>query len=92
MLNNYFKIALRNLSKYKANSFINIFGLAVGMAVFLLITIYCLNELSYNRFYKNHKSIYQVEIGDAFYTPLPLESMIKNNIPGVETIVRIDYA
>jgi putative ABC transport system permease protein len=91
MLKNYFKIAFRHLLKKKTNSFINIFGLAVGMAVFLLITVYCLNELSYNKFFQNHKSIYQVEIGDAFYTPIPLGNMIKNNIPGFEKIVRIDY-
>ena len=91
MLKNHFKIAFRNLSKNKANSFINIFGLALGMAVFLLITIYCLNELSYNKCFLNHKNIYQVEIGNAFYTPAPLGTMIKNNIPGAEKIVRIDY-
>jgi putative ABC transport system permease protein len=91
MLKGYFKIAFRHLLKNKTNSFINIFGLAFGMAVFLMITMYCLNELSYNKFYQNHKSIYQVEIGDAFYTPVPLGTMIKNNVPGFEKIVRIDY-
>ena len=91
MLGNYLKIALRNLLKNKTNSFINIFGLAVGMAVFLLITVYCVNELSFNKFFKNHNSIYQVEIGDGFYTPAPVGTMIKNNIAGFKEIVRIDY-
>jgi putative ABC transport system permease protein len=92
MLKNYFKIAFRNLSKNKTNSFINIFGLAVGMAVFFLIMVYCVNELSYNHFYPNYERIYQVSIGDEFYTPVPLGTMIKNNIPDFEKIVRIDYA
>ena len=90
MLKYYFKIAFRNLSKNKTNSFINIFGLAVGIAVFLFITMYCVNELSFNKFFKNHQSIYQVEIGNGFYTPAPVGTMVKNNITGFEKIVRID--
>ena len=92
MLKNYFKIAFRNLLKNKTNSFINIFGLAIGMAIFLLIMVYCVNELSYNHSYPNHKKIYQVAIGDEFYTPAPLGTMIKNNVPDFEKIVRIDYS
>jgi len=91
MLKNYIKIALRNLLKNKTNSFINIFGLAIGMAVFFLITVYCVNELSVNKNFKNHNNIYQIEIGDGFYTPAPVGTMIKNNIAGFKEIVRIDY-
>ena len=61
MLKNYFKIALRNLVKYKFISFINLFGLTVGLTCCLLITIYILNELSYDRYNKNAKNIYRVE-------------------------------
>lgn len=61
MLRNYFKIALRNLTKYKFISFINLFGLTVGLTCCLLITAYILNELSYDRHNKNAENIYRVE-------------------------------
>ena len=53
MLKNYFKVAWRNIQKQKAFSFINIFGLAVGIAAFWLITLYVTDEWSYDR-HNNH--------------------------------------
>jgi putative ABC transport system permease protein len=61
MIKNYFKIAFRNLMKYKFISFINLFGLTVGLACCLLITSYILNELSFDRYNKNAKNIYRIE-------------------------------
>jgi putative ABC transport system permease protein len=61
MFKNYFKTAVRNLMKYKFISFINLFGLTVGLACCLLITTYILNELSYDRYNKNAKNIYRIE-------------------------------
>ena len=60
MIKNYFKIAWRNLVKYKFISFINLFGLTVGLTCCLLITTYILNELSYDRYNKNAENIYRV--------------------------------
>ena len=60
MLQNYIKIALRNLTKYKVISFINLFGLTVGLTCCLLITIYILNELSYDKYNVHAKNIYRV--------------------------------
>ncbi|MDQ2721102.1 MAG: ABC transporter permease [Bacteroidota bacterium] len=60
MIKNYFKIAFRNLMKYKFISFINLFGLTVGLTCCLLITTYVLNELSYDRYNKNAENIYRV--------------------------------
>jgi len=60
MLRNYFKIAYRNLVKYKFISFINLFGLTVGLTCCLLILSYILNELSYDRYNKNADNIYRV--------------------------------
>ena len=60
MIKNYFKIAWRNLVKYKFISFINLFGLKVGLTCCLLITTYVLNELSYDRYNKNAENIYRV--------------------------------
>ncbi|HVT86285.1 MAG TPA: ABC transporter permease [Chitinophagaceae bacterium] len=60
MIYNYFKIAFRNLAKYKFISFINLFGLTVGLTCCLLITTYILNELSYDRYNKNADNIYRI--------------------------------
>ncbi len=60
MFTNYFKIAWRNLIKYRLISIINLFGLSIGLGSCLLITLYILNELSYDRFNKNADRIYRV--------------------------------
>ncbi|HKO79989.1 MAG TPA: ABC transporter permease, partial [Chitinophagaceae bacterium] len=60
MLRNYLKIAIRNLARHKFISFINLFGLTIGLACCLLITIYIINELSYDRYNTNAKNIYRV--------------------------------
>ncbi len=60
MLKNYFKIAWRNLFKNRASSFINIGGLAVGIAVSMLIGIWIADELSFNKYHQNYNRIAQV--------------------------------
>ena len=60
MVRNYLKIAMRNLLKYRFISFINLFGLTVGLTCCLLITTYILNELSYDRYNTNAANIYRV--------------------------------
>src|SRR5215510_7232954 len=60
MLKNYFKIAWRNLMKYKYISFINLFGLTVGLTCCLLLMTYIINELSYDRYNKNGENTYLV--------------------------------
>lgn len=60
MLRNYFKIAFRNLIKNKGYTFINIAGLATGMAVALLIGLWIWDELTFNRYHKNYDRIAQV--------------------------------
>ncbi|NOS56930.1 MAG: ABC transporter permease, partial [Cyclobacteriaceae bacterium] len=60
MLKNYFKIAFRNLVKQKGYSFINIAGLATGMAVAILIGLWIWDELSYDRYHQNYDRIAQV--------------------------------
>src|SRR5688500_5525769 len=61
MLKNYFKIAYRNLMKYKAISFINLFGLTVGLTCCLLILAYILHDTSFDKYHKNANNIYRVE-------------------------------
>ncbi len=57
MIKNYFKIAWRNLFKSKGSSFINIFGLAIGMTVAMLIGFWIYDEFSFNKYHKNYKRI-----------------------------------
>lgn len=93
MLKNYFKIAFRNLFKHKVYSFINIFGLAVGIACCLLIGLYVQNEWSYDTFHSNSDRIYRawteetVENGRVLLntsTPIPLRPALDEYIPEVE--------
>lgn len=60
MLRNYLKIAFRNLAKNKGYTFINIAGLASGMAVALLIGLWIWSELTFNHYHKNYNRIAQV--------------------------------
>ena len=60
MVKNYVKIAFRNILKYKVYSFINLSGLAVGMACCLLMLLWVKDELSYDSFYENADEIYRV--------------------------------
>ena len=60
MLKNYFKIAWRNLLKNKAYSSINIIGLAIGMAIALLIGLWIADEVSYDSYHLNHRRLGQV--------------------------------
>jgi ABC-type antimicrobial peptide transport system permease subunit len=61
MLRNYLKIAFRTLWKHKGYSFINIAGLALGMACALFILLWVQDELSFDRFHTNAKILYRVE-------------------------------
>jgi putative ABC transport system permease protein len=60
MFTNYFKIALRNIKKYKGYSFINITGLAIGMACCILILVFIVDELSFDRFHEHAEDIYRI--------------------------------
>ena len=60
MFKNYLKIVLRNTNKYKGYSFINIAGLAVGLACCILIALWIDFELSYDRFHQNSDDLYQI--------------------------------
>jgi len=100
MLRNYFKIVWRNLVRHKAFSAINITGLALGMACSLLIGLWVVDELSYDRFLPNHSQIYYVRVnynfrgGDtqtAFATPGPLSEAIDRHIPQVTATTKLTW-
>ncbi|UCE04978.1 MAG: ABC transporter permease, partial [bacterium] len=60
MFKNYMKIVLRSMKKYKGYYFINIAGLAVGLACFILISLWVHFEINYDRFHENSDDLYQV--------------------------------
>src|SRR5450432_509846 len=60
MLKNYLLLAFKNLRKQKMFSLINILGLTVGITCCLMIFLFIINELSYDKFHKNANSIYRV--------------------------------
>jgi len=98
MVLNFFTIALRNLSKHKIFSFINIFGLAIGIAASLLIVQYARFELSYDRYQSNADRIYRLQLDR--YNDGKLSTQwaagatgigpaVKDALPEVETFARL---
>ncbi|MBP9927253.1 MAG: ABC transporter permease, partial [Cyclobacteriaceae bacterium] len=61
MIGNYFKVATRNILKRKFYSFINAFGLSIGLAFCMLITLYIQDEKEFDQFHENKSSIYRIE-------------------------------
>jgi len=99
MLKNYIKVTLRNIKKYKGYSFINILGLALGMAVCILILIFVRYELSYDKYHEHSDRIYRLErryfnpdgsIGGGFATLAPSFSpYLEKDFPQMEHVVRM---
>lgn len=87
MLKNYFKIAFRNLLKNKVYSFINISGLAIGMAVAIMIGLWINDELSHNDYFTNKSKVAQMFQSQTFNgdtvsgpaIPRPLEFELRQN-------------
>jgi len=95
MISNYVKVAIRNLLRQKGFSFINIFGLALGISCTALIGMWVNDELSYDRFHNGYERIYRVTATlpalnvHAAVTSAPLALAMKNEIPEVEEAVRM---
>jgi len=93
MIHSFIKIAYRNLIRQKGFSLINILGLSVGMACFVLITLYVKYELGYDGFHERSGRIYRIvnDWGEESFvgTPSPLAPLLKENIPEIENYVRI---
>ncbi len=96
MIKNYFKIAYRNIIRNKGFSFINIIGLAVGMASALLILLWVQDELQFDKFYSNTDRLYmmynrdKVDAGISVWnsTPKPMAAALKKDYPEVEDAAR----
>jgi putative ABC transport system permease protein len=94
MFINYLKVALRNVLRHKGYTIINIIGLAVGMACFVLIVSYVRHVLSFDRFHRNYDNIYRVitTMKDGAVhggTPAPLAEALKSEIPEIARTVRV---
>jgi putative ABC transport system permease protein len=94
---NYMKIALRKIKRQKGFSFINIAGLAIGMAACILILIWVQDELSYDRFHKNADQIFRINTkdtsgGTTFLlagSPAPLGQALVDEVPEVMSFTRV---
>ena len=97
MITNYFKIAIRNILRHKAYSFINIMGLSVGMACCMIILLAIQDTLSYDRFHENADDIYRI-IQEAKFsnfsekwaiTSGPVGPSLKRDFPDIVNTARI---
>src|SRR5262245_49143205 len=89
MLKNYLKVAIRSLRKHKTHSFLNVTGLSIGMACCLLISLYVMDERSYDTYNDKAHRIYRVATGSRFgdtetssaLTPAPLAMTLVQDFP-----------
>jgi len=95
MIRNYFKIAWRNITRHKAYSFINLSGLAIGMASSILILLWVQNELSYDRFHKNADQTYRITCdASGFKAAVNTAGMpagLKAQMPEIKNTVRLSH-
>jgi putative ABC transport system permease protein len=98
MLKSYFKIAIRNVLRFKLYSFINIVGLSVGIAACVLIMLWVQDEVNFDRFHKNVDNIFRVMNYQGDFenrgagTPAPLGPAMKGENPDVVNFVRFASA
>ncbi|HZX60104.1 MAG TPA: ABC transporter permease, partial [Mucilaginibacter sp.] len=100
MFKNYFKVAFRGLRKNKFSSFINIFGLSIGLSSCLLIVLYVSHEISYDKFQQKGDRIARVIMEYKFdgageskagdFTSTKVAPTFKRVFPEVENAVRMD--
>ena len=97
MLGNYLLVALRNIARHKLYSFINICGLAVGLACVILIALFIRDETSFDKWVPDSANLYRVD--ESFYLPgrppirtgladFPLAALLKDNLPEVTSMTR----
>jgi putative ABC transport system permease protein len=99
MLKNYFLIAFRNIRKNIGFSLINILGLSIGITATLLILLWVQDELSFDRFHKDAKNLYQVEedqyySGEVYHvtvTPFPSGPVWKEEVPEIKDACRYQW-
>lgn len=98
MLQNYVKVAFRNLFRHKFYSFINIAGLTIGIAVSMLIAFFVIDELSYDKFHSDSDRIYHIYLKamiqgkaeEGANTCAPIAAASKEELTGVEDAIRLN--
>ncbi len=91
MFSNYLKITLRNIRRHKAYSFINIAGLALGIACCVLIMLWVQDELSYDRFHENVEDLYVATFSNgSIVTPTALAPFLRAEYPEVQHASRLE--
>jgi putative ABC transport system permease protein len=96
MFKNYLKVAFRNITRQKGFSFINITGLAIGMAICILIMLWVQDEYNYDRFNEKADNVYRIlfsyisngETRQHWRTPPPMAGTIKEKYPEIEDAAR----
>lgn len=98
MFKNFLRLSIRNIKRHKLNSFINIIGLALGLAASLLILFYLKSELSYDRFFLKADRIYRITVenldenGLHWAAASPVHTLeIQSDIPEIEEAARLFY-
>jgi len=97
MILNYWTGTIRNLARHKTLSAINIIGLSIGLACCFLISLYIIDELSYDRFHENIDTIFTMIKDDHYYStrsqnfPTPMGPAVEAFFPEVEKSIRITY-
>lgn len=100
MVKSYVVVALRNLWRHRGYTLINVLGLTIGIASSILILLYVINELSYDRFHEKSDQIYRVWISGSMpatemrhaVTSPPMAEALMNDYPEVENAVRLRKA
>ncbi len=97
MIRNYLKVAFRYLSKHKGYTFINVLGLAVGIACCILIMLFVRSEWNFNRFHPKGERIYRAWLEEQYQgerfrnttTPVPLVPVLQAGLPEAEAACRV---
>jgi len=88
IVRNSSKIAFRNIKRHKGYSFINVAGLSIGIALFILIMLFVQDELSYDKFNEKYDRIYRIEQNEGCVMPAGIGHILEGQIPEIQKIVR----
>lgn len=100
MIKNYFKIAIRQLAKYKVYSLVNIGGLTVGLTTCFLIFLWMTDEISADKFHVQADHIYKVMINDVYpdgtmdthgAATVKIGDALRKDVPGIEQVVQTSW-
>lgn len=95
MLKNYFNVALRNLLRYRGYSILNLVGLGVGLAASILILLWVMDEISFDRFHSSARQLYRITVNTSgvkvALTPPPLAEALKTEVAQIADVAQIGY-